>query len=154
VISVWHYLAVAAVLFSLGLIGFLTRRNLITMFLSAELMLQAVVINLLAFARFHANMSGQVFALFVVTVAACEAGIAMALFIALYRRSKTLDATAWQQLRETGVTATIDTEKLPVTPSELKDDPKLPAAGKKPGQSGESPAGKPSANRPEEANRV
>ncbi len=131
-ISVWHYLAVAAVLFALGLVGFLTRRNLITMFLSAELMLQGVVLNLLAFARFHANMSGQVFALFVVTVAACEAGIAMALFISLYRRNKSLDATLWQQLRETGVPATTDAEKLPTPPPELADDPKLPAAGKKP----------------------
>lgn len=131
-ISVWHYLAVAAVLFALGLVGFLTRRNLITMFLSAELMLQGVVLNLLAFARFHANMSGQVFALFVVTVAACEAGIAMAMFIALYRRNKTLDATAFQHLRETGVPATTDAEKLPTAAAESADDPKLPVAGKKP----------------------
>jgi NADH-quinone oxidoreductase subunit K len=132
VISVWHYLAVAALLFSLGLIGFLTRRNLITMFLSAELMLQAVVINLLAFARFHANMSGQVFGLFVVTVAACEAGIAMALFIVLYRRQKSLDATVWQQLRENGIPATLDSEKLPTSPSDSKGDPTLQPAGKKP----------------------
>jgi NADH-quinone oxidoreductase subunit K len=132
VISVWHYLAVAAVLFALGLVGFLTRRNLITMFLSAELMLQGVVINLLAFSRFHANLSGQAFGLFVITVAACEAGLAMALFIALYRRTKSLDATVWQQLRETGVPATVDAERLVPPPSELADDPKLPVAGKKP----------------------
>lgn len=131
-ISVWHYLAVAAVLFALGLVGFLTRRNLITMFLSAELMLQGVVINLLAFSRFHANLSGQSFALFVVAVAACEAGLAMALFIALYRRSKSLDATVWQTLRETGVPATTDPERLPASLPELADDPKLPVAGKKP----------------------
>lgn len=130
-ISVWHYLAVAAVLFALGLVGFLTRRNLITMFLSAELMLQAVVINLLAFARYHASMSGQVFALFVVTVAACEAGVAMAMFLALYRRNRTLDATALQQLRETGVPATTDPEKLPPPPAEPAD-PHLIPAGKKP----------------------
>ena len=131
-ISVWHYLAVAAVLFALGLVGFLTRRNLITMFLSAELMLQGVVLNLLAFSRFHANMSGQVFALFVVTVAACEAGLAMALFISLYRKHKTLDSTVWQQLRETGVPAATDSERLPPAVSELAGDPVLPVAGKKP----------------------
>ena len=131
-ISVWHYLAVAAVLFALGLVGFLTRRNLITMFLSAELMLQGVVLNLLAFSRFHANMSGQVFALFVVTVAACEAGLAMALFISLYRKHKTLDSTVWQQLRETGVPAATDSEQLPPAVSELAGDPVLPVAGKKP----------------------
>ena len=131
-ISVWHYLAVAALLFALGLVGFLTRRNLITMFLSAELMLQGVVLNLLAFSRFHANLSGQAFGLFVITVAACEAGLAMALFIALYRRTKSLDTTVWQQLRETGVPATVDVERLPTPPAELADDPKLPVAGKKP----------------------
>ncbi len=127
-ISLWHYLAIAAMLFALGLVGFLTRRNLITMFLSAELMLQGVVLNLLAFARFHADMNGQAFALFVLTVAACEAAIAMALFISLYRTRRTLDASDWQSLREMGVAATTDTEPLPpkvtVTP-----DPTLPMAG-------------------------
>lgn len=130
-ISVWHYLAVAAVLFALGLVGFLTRRNLITMFLSAELMLQGVVLNLLAFARYHANMSGQAFALFVITVAACEAGLAMALFIVLYRRARSLDATDWQQLREAGVTPAADAEPLPPPPEEPAD-PLLPPAGRKP----------------------
>lgn len=132
-ISVWHYLAVAAVLFALGLIGFLTRRNLITMFLSAELMLQGVVLNLLAFSRFHANLSGQAFALFVVTVAACEAGIAMALFIVLYRRNKSLDASVWQSNREAGVPSSVDADALPtVVAAEGADDPKLQPAGAKP----------------------
>lgn len=130
-ISVWHYLAVAAVLFALGLVGFLTRRNLITMFLSAELMLQGVVLNLLAFARFHANPSGQVFALFVVTVAACEAGLAMALFIALYRRNRSLDATDWQGLREPGLPPAADSDPLPQI-VDAAADPTLPPAGAKP----------------------
>lgn len=130
-ISVWHYLAVAAALFALGLVGFLTRRNLITMFLSAELMLQGVVLNLLAFARYHANMSGQVFALFVITIAACEAGVAMALFIVLYRRGRSLDATDWQGLREPGVPPTADEDPLPPAPVEA-DDPTLTPAGAKP----------------------
>lgn len=131
-ISVWHYLAVAAVLFALGLIGFLTRRNLITMFLSAELMLQGVVLNLLAFSRFHANLSGQAFALFVITVAACEAGIAMALFIVLYRRNKSLDASVWQSNREAGVPSSVDVDALPTVAAEGADDPKLQPAGAKP----------------------
>lgn len=130
-ISVWHYLAVAAVLFGLGLVGFLTRRNLITMFLSAELMLQGVVLNLLAFARFHGNMTGQVFALFVITVAACEAGVAMALFIALYRRNRSLDTADWQGLREAGVPAATDPEPLPA-PAPEAADPTLPPAGPRP----------------------
>lgn len=127
-ISVWHYLAVAAVLFALGLVGYLTRRNFITMFLSAELMLQGVVINLLAFARFHADMQGQAFALFVITIAACEAGIAMALFISLYRKQHSLDSSDWQSLREPGVAATVDTEAMPPHEPEV-EDPKLPMAG-------------------------
>ena len=127
-IGLWHYLAVAAVLFALGLLGFLTRRNLITMFLSAELMLQGAVINLLAFARYHADLHGQAFALFVITIAACEAGIAMALFISVYRSQRTLDNSDWQSLREVGVPATTDLEPLPAHELDAPD-PKLATAG-------------------------
>ncbi|OWK41657.1 NADH-quinone oxidoreductase subunit NuoK [Fimbriiglobus ruber] len=130
-ISLWHYLAVGAVLFGIGLVGFLSRRNLITMFLCSEMMLQGVVLNLLAFGRYHGTINGQVFALFVITVAACEAGLALALFLTMYRRGKTLDSGAWQSLREEGLSATVDTEPLPVEPKPL-DDPKLPTAGRKP----------------------
>ena len=129
-ITLWHYLAVAAALFGIGLVGFLTRRNLITMFLCAEMMLQGVAINFLAFSRYHANLHGQVFVLFILAVAACEAGIALALFLMLYRRGRTLDASDWQELREVGVPPVIDTEPLPVeveTP-----DPHLPPAGRVP----------------------
>jgi NADH-quinone oxidoreductase subunit K len=126
-----HFLAVAAALFGLGLVGFLTRRNLITMFLCAELMLQGVVLNLLAFARFHGNLSGQVFALVVVTVAACEAGLAMALFVLLYRRAKSLDATDWQGMRETGVPAALD-EPVAEAPEKEPVYPTLPSAGVRP----------------------
>ena len=73
-----NYLIVGAILFVLGMIGFLTRRNLIIMFLSAEMMLQGVAINLLAFARFRGNMGGQVLTLFIITVAACEAAAGVA----------------------------------------------------------------------------
>src|SRR5581483_5832511 len=86
VISLWHFLAVGAALFGIGLVGFLTRRNLITMFLCAEMMVQGVILNLLAFGKYHGHVGGQVFALFIVTVAACEAALALALFLTLYRR--------------------------------------------------------------------
>src|SRR5262244_1937986 len=95
-----HYLVVCAVLFALGLIGFLARRNLIVMFLCAELMLQGVAINLVAFARYRGNLQGQSFVLFILTVAACEAAIALALILMLYRSRKTLDVSVWQDLRE------------------------------------------------------
>ena len=130
-ISVWHYLAVAAVLFALGLIGFLTRRNLITMFLSAELMLQGVVLNFLAFGRMHGSLNGQVFGLFIITVAACEAGLGLALFLMLYRRGRSLDSGIWQTLREQGVPSAVDSEALPTVVVEVH--PVLTVAGRKPG---------------------
>lgn len=129
-ITLWHFLGVGAVLFALGLVGFLTRRNLITMFLCAELMLQGVVINLLAFGRYHGTLSGQVTGMFVITVAACEAGLAMALFLMLYRRGKTLDSGDWQQVREAGVPAATDPVPLP-TPV-VEEEPTLPVPGLRP----------------------
>ena len=130
-IPVSHYLTVGAVLFTLGVIGFLSRRNLIVMFLSAELMLQGVAINFVAFSRHHGNLHGQVFTLFVIAVAACEAGIALALFLMLYRRKRSLDVSVWQALREPGLPETTDTEPLP--PLKPEDPlPKLPPAGVEP----------------------
>ncbi len=131
-ISLWHFLAIGAVLFSLGLIGFLTRRNFITMFLCAELMLQGVVINLLAFGRYHGTLQGQVFGLFIITVAACEAGLAMAFFLVLYKRAKTLDSSDWQDTREHGLAATLDLE--PLKQPVVEEAPTLPVAGLVPEQ--------------------
>jgi NADH-quinone oxidoreductase subunit K len=131
VITLWHYLAVAAALFGIGLVGFLTRRNLITMFLCAEMMLQGVAINFVAFARYHGNLQGQVFVLFIVAVAACEAGLALALFLMLYRRGKSLDSSDWQSLRELGVPPATDPDPFPRT--EPEPEPlRLPPAGIRP----------------------
>ena len=130
-IGLWHYLAVAAILFGIGLVGFLTRRNLITMFLCAEMMLQGVAINFAAFSRYHGNLSGQVFVLFIVAVAACEAGLALALILVLYRRGKSLDVSIWQDIRETGLPAAVDAESLPPEPAE-EPDPILADAGRLP----------------------
>ena len=130
-LSVYHFLVVGAVLFVLGAIGFLTRRNLIIMFLSVEMMLQGVAINLVSFARYRGNLQGQAFTLFVITVAACEAGIALALILMLYRRTRSLDVSAWQELREKGLEAIPDTEPLPEPPPE-EPLPTLPPAGIEP----------------------
>lgn len=126
-----HYLAVGAILFCLGLVGFMTRRNLILMFLSAELMLQGVAINFVAFSRHHGNLHGQVFTLFVIAVAACEAGIALALFLMLYRRARSVDVSLWQMLREPGLLEVTDTEPLPPEPPEAPL-PLLTPAGAEP----------------------
>src|SRR6266702_7237523 len=97
-----NYLVVGAVLFGLGMIGFLARRNFIIMFLSAEMMLQGISINLVAFARYRGNLQGQAFVLFILTVAACEAAIALALILMLFKRRGSLDVSIWQDLREAG----------------------------------------------------
>ena len=128
-----NYLVVGAILFALGLIGFLARRNLIILFLSAEMMLQGVAINLVAFARYRGNLQGQAFVLFILTVAACEAGIALALILMLYRRKHSLDVSAWQELREAGLEPTVDEEPLP-PPEPEAPLPKLTPAGLEPEQ--------------------
>ena len=127
----YHYLAVGAVLFVLGMIGFLARRNLIVMFLCAEMMLQGVAINLVAFARYRGNLQGQVFVLFMITVAACEAAIALALVLILYKSRKTLDVSVWQDLREADLEPAEDEEPLP-PPAPAEPLPQLPPAGPAP----------------------
>ncbi len=81
-----HYLVVSALVFALGLFGVLTRRNLIVMFMSLELMLNAANLALVAFSRFTDNLSGQVMVFFVITVAAAEVAVGLALIVALYRK--------------------------------------------------------------------
>ncbi|MEZ6210627.1 MAG: NADH-quinone oxidoreductase subunit NuoK [Phycisphaerales bacterium] len=97
-ITLYHYLFLACAMFALGVIGFLTRRNLIIMFLCTELMFQAVGIALIAFSRFHMNHTGEVFVIFVLTIAAAEAALALALVVLLFKRKETLDASAWAEL--------------------------------------------------------
>ena len=126
-----HYLAVGAVLFALGTIGFLARRNLIVMFLCAEMMLQGVAINLVAFARFRGNLQGQAFTLFILTVAACEAAIALALILMLFKRRGSLDVSLWQELREAGQEENVDDDPLPAPPPTVPD-PVLTPSGLEP----------------------
>ncbi|MFB0985782.1 MAG: NADH-quinone oxidoreductase subunit NuoK [Phycisphaerales bacterium] len=93
-------LLVSAVMFAIGMVGFLTRRNMILMFLCTELMFQASAIAMIAFGRMHLNPEGQVFVIFILTVAAAEAALALGLVVLLYRRKPTLDAEAWSELKE------------------------------------------------------
>ncbi len=95
-----NYLLVGAALFGIGLVGFVSRRNLIVMFLSAEMMLQGVSLSLVAWGRFHNDFGGQLLVLFIIAVAACEAAVALAMITMLFRRSGKLDAAHWQTLRE------------------------------------------------------
>lgn len=98
-LTLYHFLVVSAVLFAIGVIGFLSRRNLIIMFLCTELMFQAAGIALIAFGRFHGNHTGEIFVIFVLTIAAAEAALALALVVLLFRKRATLDAQAWGQLQ-------------------------------------------------------
>lgn len=126
-----NYLVVGMLLFAIGLIGFLVRRNLIIMFLCAEMMLQGVSLSFIAWGRYHDHWGGQMMVLFIIAVAACEAAVALALIVCLYHRSGTLDAAFWQDLREEGQPAFVDRE----VPEALAEDqvwPTLPAAGVQP----------------------
>ncbi len=94
----WQCVLLGAVLFGLGLIGFVSRRNLIIMFLSTEVMLQGVVVNLLGFNTVYQTLNGQSFALFVLVIAAVEAAVGLGLIVLLFRRRATLDSEAWKQM--------------------------------------------------------
>ncbi|HOJ22251.1 MAG TPA: NADH-quinone oxidoreductase subunit NuoK [Armatimonadota bacterium] len=85
------YLMVGSILFSIGVVGVLVRRNALVVFMSIELMLNAVNLTLASFARQHGHATGQVFVLFVLAVAAAEVAVGLAIIIALFRHRDTLD---------------------------------------------------------------
>jgi NADH-quinone oxidoreductase subunit K len=113
-----NYLILGAALMAVGLLGFLSRRNLIVMFLSAEMMLQGTALTLVGFGRYHGNWTGIVFTIVILTVAACEAALALALILVLFKRRGTLDATAWSGLREAGLPPVVESaeEAEPMEP--------------------------------------
>jgi NADH-quinone oxidoreductase subunit K len=84
-----HYLVVSVALFSLGLLGVLVRRNLLVIYMSLELMLNAANLALVAFSRFNNNLNGQVMVFFIITVAAAEVAVGLALIVALFRKRQT-----------------------------------------------------------------
>jgi NADH-quinone oxidoreductase subunit K len=81
-----HYLVVSVLLFALGLLGVLTRRNLLVVYMSLELMLNSATLALVSFSRFNGSLDGQVMVLFIITVAAAEVAVGLALIVALYRK--------------------------------------------------------------------
>jgi NADH-quinone oxidoreductase subunit K len=84
-----HYLVVSGLLFALGLLGVITRRNLLIIYMSLELMLNAANLALVAFSRFNSNLDGQIMVFFIITVAAAEVAVGLALIVALFRRRQT-----------------------------------------------------------------
>ena len=126
------YLAVGAVLFVLGALGFFTRRNLIVMILSVEMMLHGVSLTLVTFGQVHHSFEGQSFTIFILTVAACEAGLALALILALYQKSRSLDVEFWTELREPDLPPPMlaeDAGKPPFVPPVPMHFPRLTPAG-------------------------
>jgi NADH-quinone oxidoreductase subunit K len=105
-----NYLIVGGLLFAIGMVGFLVRRNLIVLFLCAEMMLQGISVSLVAWARYVDDWGGQMLVLFIIAVAACEAALAMTLILALARRSNKLDMVLWQDLREDDLPPHVDRE--------------------------------------------
>ena len=94
-----HYLILSAVLFAIGTMGVFLRRNVITVLLSIEVMLNAVNLSFIAFGRTQGSVDGQVIMFFVVTVAAAEAAVGLALVIALFRHRESLNPDAFTSLK-------------------------------------------------------
>ena len=94
-----YYLVLSAVIFAIGVLGVIVRRNVIVIIMSVELMLNAVNLTFLAFARSFGSMDGQVIVLFVMTVAAAEAVVGLAIIIALFRHRQSLDPQEMQLLK-------------------------------------------------------
>ena len=99
-IGLGHYLAVGAILFVLGVFGiFINRRNVILMLMAIELILLAVNINLVAFSAYLGDLTGQVFAMFVLTVAAAEAAIGLAILVIFFRRKGSIEVDDADRMR-------------------------------------------------------
>jgi len=88
-IGLEHYLVVSGLLFSLGLLGVIMRRNLLVIYMCLELMLNAANLALVAISRFNGNLDGQIVVFFIITVAAAEVSVGLALIVALYRKRRT-----------------------------------------------------------------
>ena len=93
VVSLYHVIAISGLLFTIGVLGVLFRRNAIIVFMSIEIMLNAVNLAFIAFSRYHGNVQGQAFVFFIMTLAAAEVAVGLAIIIALYRNLRTTDVT-------------------------------------------------------------
>ena len=123
------FLLIGAVLFGVGLIGFLSRRYMIVMFLSAEMMLQGVSLSLVAWGRYRDDIGGQMLVVFIIAVAACEAAIALAIVLMLFERKNHLDIAMWQELREANQPPFTEAPLAPQKDEEPPHWPHLPPAG-------------------------
>ena len=95
-----HYLGLSAILFTIGTMGVIFRRNAVIMFMSVELMLTGVNLSLIAFSRAMGDLNGHVFVLFIFAVAAAEAGVGLAILVEIFRKRDTVDVDEFRQLME------------------------------------------------------
>ena len=98
-IGLEHWLILSAVLFAIGLYGVLAKRNAVVILMSIEIMLSAVNITMVAFSRYGQYITGQIFVIFIMVVAAAEVAVGLALIISIFRRKKTLDAEKFDILK-------------------------------------------------------
>jgi NADH-quinone oxidoreductase subunit K len=98
-LPITYYIALSALLFTIGSLGVLIRRNAILIFMSVELMLNAANLAFVAFARFHQALSGQIFVFFVMTVAAAEVAIGLALIVAIFRTKQSIDVDQMSSMK-------------------------------------------------------
>ena len=98
-IGLYHYLGLAAALFSIGAVGVITRRNAIGVLIGVELMLNACNINLVGFSRYGGGLDGQIFAIFVIVLAAAEAAVALAIILQLFDKRSDVDTDRARTLR-------------------------------------------------------
>ncbi len=125
----FHYQLVGALLFGIGVVGFLSRRNQIVLFLSVEMMLQGAAVSLVGWGRYHQDWGGQVLILVSITIAACEAAVGLALILMLEHRRGSLDLALWCRLHEDDLPdAAPDPSEEDLAPPEI-DWPRLPTAG-------------------------
>ncbi len=98
-VSINYYLALSAILFSMGVVGVLARRNAIVVFMSLELMFNAANLAFVAFARYFQSLNGQLFVFFVITVAAAEVAVGLALMVAIFRTKHSIDVDQMSSLK-------------------------------------------------------
>jgi NADH-quinone oxidoreductase subunit K len=99
VVPLYHILAFSGLLFTIGVLGVLFRRDAIIVFMSIEIMLNAVNLAFIAFSRYHGNVDGQVFVFFIMTLAAAEVAVGLAIIISLFRNLRTTDITEVRMLK-------------------------------------------------------
>ncbi len=99
VVPLYHIVTLAGLLFTIGVLGVLFRRNAIIVFMSVEIMLNAVNLVFIAFARYHGSVDGQVFVFFIMTLAAAEVAVGLAIMISLFRNLQTTDVSSFNLMK-------------------------------------------------------